>query len=176
VVGRDLADAPRHDQIQEIRIRQQFHLMPWRDRCHVLCHAKLAWLAEQVEADPFGSSRFYWIDAGLAYPGLMPRRYLDDYFRDRCSLFTPRILDALAAEGAPLVLVGHHPIETRHVHQIPLAEHDQWIGPGGRPIDTHVIGGFFGGDGAAVRALQADYDPVLAAMLAADRLGTGRTS
>ena len=32
--------------------------------------------------------------------------------------------------------------------------------------------GFFGGDGAAVRALHADYDPVLAAMLAADRLGT----
>jgi hypothetical protein len=54
VIGRSLATAPRHDQTQEIRIRQESPGMPWRDRCHVLCHAKLSWLAEQVEADRFG--------------------------------------------------------------------------------------------------------------------------
>src|SRR4051794_2758314 len=95
VIGRELESVPRFAQIQEIRTRQEFQTKPWRDRCHVLCHAKLAWLAEQAEASLFGSDRFYWIDAGLAYPGLFPLRYLHDYRVDRCSLFTPRVLDAL---------------------------------------------------------------------------------
>jgi hypothetical protein len=172
VIGRELASAPRADQIQEIRVRQRFETKPWRDRCHVLCHAKPAWLAEQAEANPFDSSRFYWIDAGLAYPGLMPRRYLGDYASDRCSLMVPGVLDALAAADWPLVLLGLRPPEGQRLHDVPLDEHAPWIGPGGRPIDTHVVGGFFGGDRAAVVAFYADYDPMLAAMLAADRLGT----
>jgi hypothetical protein len=170
VLGRDLESAPRCAQIQEMRLRQRFPEMPWRDRCHVLCHAKLAWLAEQAAADPFRSSRFYWIDAGLAYPGLMPRRYLPDYRTTPCALFTPRVLDALA--DGQFVVVGQRPVEGRRMHDIPLDDHPAWIGQPGRPIEAQIVGGLFGGDPAAVAALRAEYDRVLAAMLGADRLGT----
>jgi hypothetical protein len=185
VVGRELESAPRYAQIQEIRTRQEFHTKPWRDRCHVLCHAKLAWLAEQAALNPFTSERCYWIDAGLAYPGLFPRRYLPDYLVDRCALFTPRVLDALReADGPPigapptsrsarsLVLIGKRPPEGPLLHNIPLDHHLAFSGHDQRPIDTHVVGALFGGAPERIPGLYSDYDGVLAAMLAADLLGT----
>lgn len=171
VVGRELEAAPRFGQIQEIRTRHGFHTKPWRDRCHVLCHAKVAWLAEQAESNPFTSDRFYWIDAGLAYPGVFPLRYLPNYLVDRCVLFTPRVLEALSPRS--LVMIGMRPpAGSQMLHNIRLEDHLPFVGKGSRPIDTHVVGALFGGTREAVRGLYADYDGVLGAMLDADLLGT----
>src|SRR5262249_43022193 len=96
VIGRELEAVPRFAQIQEIRTPQGIHDQPYRDRCHALCHAKLSWLAEQVEANPFASERFYWIDAGISYSALFPPRYLPDDSGSACALFKPEVLEALA--------------------------------------------------------------------------------
>jgi hypothetical protein len=179
VVGRELEPAPHFARIQEIRIRQRFHEQPWRDRCHVLCHAKIAWLAEQAERDPFHSQQFYWIDAGLAYPGLFPLRYLPDYLGGPCAAFRPAVLDALAT-GAErggqisrdLVMIGMQPIEGRTIHQMTLEEHLPFVGDTDGPMSIHVVGALFGGSPDAVRDLYGEYDRVLSDMLNADRLGT----
>jgi len=190
VVGRELESAPRFVRIQEVRTRLGYQTKPWRDRCHVLCHAKLAWLAEQADTSPFGSDRFYWIDAGLAYPGLFPSRYLQEYLVDRCALFTPHVLDALRelngseTEGPPtkespttrsdraLVMIGKRPPEGTQLHNVLFDDLLAFSGGDGPRIDTHVVGALFGGTREAVRALYAEYDGVLTAMLDADLLGT----
>ena len=172
VIGRDLDQAPHFAQIQEIRIRKQFHTKPWRDRCHVLCHAKLAWLAEQAFLNPFGSDRVYWIDAGLAYPALFPTRYLPDYLAERCSLFTPAVLNTLAAQSAPLVMLGQHPLEGDQIHGILAEDLATFVGDDCCVIGTHVVGALFGGDLEAVEDLYVQYDRLLAAMLEQDLLGT----
>ena len=100
VVGFDLARAPRFETIQEMRLRKGYPSRRWRDRCHVLCLSKVHWLAEQARLNPFGSERFYWIDAGLSYPGLFPTRYLDTPEGFDCALFGPDTLRALDARPA----------------------------------------------------------------------------
>jgi hypothetical protein len=174
VLGRALESTPRFDPIQSLRERLGYRTTPWRDRCHALCHAKPTWLAEQAEQNPFESSSFYWVDAGLAYPGLIPRRYLPEYFGPPCQLFAPAVLEGLAAEraDAPLILIGQHPIAIGQMHNVRMEAHQPWIGDGRGPMQTQVVGGLFGGSGQAVRDLAVDYDAVLAAMLEAEALGT----
>ena len=99
-----LRGRPHFETIQEMRLRKGYPSMRWRDRCHVLCLSKVHWLAEQGRLNPFGSERFYWIDAGLSYPGLFPRRYLDTPEGFDCALFGPDTLRALDARPAMLLL------------------------------------------------------------------------
>jgi hypothetical protein len=169
IVGRPLEEAPRFARIQQLRVEKEYHTKPWRDRCHALCLAKVPWMAEEAQANPFSSERFYWIDAGIAYDALFPSRYLRDN-ASRCSLFVPAVLDALAAE--PLVFAGQHPIMTTHIHQIPLPAHEPFLGADARPLATHMVGGLFGGGRAAVLDMAGEYGKVLDAMLTADLLGT----
>lgn len=183
VVGRPLESVRRFEQIQEIRTRQRFHTQPHRDRCHVLCHAKLGWVAEQAVANPFASERFYWIDAGLVHRQLFPSRHLPPDGSGRCTLFAPRVLDALASPDVPsridqagsseasLVMLGR-PLAAARLHQIGIEAHLPFLGNADASIETHVVGGLFGGARDAVLSLSAAYDGVLDAMLDADLLGT----
>lgn len=175
VVGRPLQLVRRFEEIQAIRTRQQFHTQPHRDRCHVLCHAKLGWLAEQAAANPFASKRLYWIDAGLVHRELFPSWHLPPDGSGQCGLFTPRVLDSLAAPDAsskPSLTVLGLPLTGQRLHQIPIEDHLRFLGTEGTPIETHVVGGLFGGERNAVMTLSGEYDRLLDAMLDADLLGT----
>lgn len=170
VVACPLSSVPRFWEVEELRIRQRVHTLPHRDRCHVLCLAKFAWLAEQAHDNPFGTTRFYWIDAGLAHPGLFPARHLPRP-DGRCDLFSPAVPIALRRtpgffvfELSPLVGPNLHPVDVGDMQRI--------AGPGARPIATHIVGGMFGGVRDDVLRLYEEYDGILADMLAAGLLGT----
>jgi hypothetical protein len=143
--------------------------MPYRDRCHALCFGKFAWLAEQAERNPFGTSRFHWIDAGLAYEGLFPSRLLP---RDggRCGVFTPALAAALCAQGS-FALFGLQPVQGTQIHSIHVDDLAR-VGATGAPIRTHIVGGLFGGARHDVLALYEEYDAVLGELLDRQLLGT----
>jgi hypothetical protein len=173
VVGFDLARAPRFETIQEMRLRKGYPSRRWRDRCHVLCLSKVHWLAEQARLNPFGSERFYWIDAGLSYPGLFPTRYVDTPEGFDCALFGPDTLRALDARPAMLLLGMRDALKgSGMLHTIPVQAMERLAGEERGPMRTHVVGGLFGGSRAATQDLAREYDEVLAALLAADHLGT----
>jgi hypothetical protein len=174
VIGRELESARLFEEIQAIRLRQGFLDRPERDRCHVLCHAKLDWLAEQANANPFAADRLYWIDAGLASDALFPYRYLAPSTEARPTPFAPTTLDRFAHPGsaAPLTMLGIWPFPWSQIHGIPLAAHQAWVGVTGAPVDRHIVGGFFGGEAAAIHDLADESHGVLDAMLADDYLGT----
>ena len=173
VVGFDLSQAPRFETIQEMRLRKDYPSMRWRDRCHVLCLTKVHWLAEQARLNPFGSERFYWIDAGLSYPGLFPRRYLDAPDGFDCALFGPDTVRALDARPALLLLGIRDALDdSGMLHTVPVRALERLAGEERGPMRTHVVGGLFGGSRAAIDDLAREYDEVLAALLAADHLGT----
>jgi FkbM family methyltransferase len=173
VVGFDLAQAPRYDAIQAIRLRKDYPSQPWRDRCHVLCLAKVPWLAAQARMNPFGSDRFYWVDAGLSYPGLFPHRFLDVRDRFECSLIGPETVTALNARPEMRLFGIRHALSRFGLlHNVPVSVLDDLEGQGRGRMHTHVVGGLFGGPRAALGAFADEYDEVLAALLAGDHLGT----
>ena len=117
---------------------------------------------------------------------MFPLRYLPDYLSSRCAIFRPPVLDALEQRDEPdspwftaalqartLVMIGMRPLQLGTIHQMSLDDHLRFVGTGAEaPIETHVVGALFGGTPTAVGRLYADYDRVLARMLAAGLVGT----
>ncbi|HEY7790658.1 MAG TPA: hypothetical protein VIC33_09120 [Vicinamibacterales bacterium] len=170
VLSRPLSAVPHFWPITELRIRQRVHTKPYRDRCHLLCFAKFAWLADQARDDPFGTARVYWIDAGLSYPALFPARHLPRPF-GVCDLFTPALPAALD-RYRPFLVCELAPMPGRHLHSVDTRDMERLAGVAEGSIATHIVGGLFGGMREQVLDLYDDYDRVLARMLSADLLGT----
>ena len=170
VIARPLSSVPRFWEIGELRVAQRVHTRAHRDRCHVLCHAKFAWLAEQARADPFRTARVCWIDAGLSYPGLFPSRHLPRP-HGRCALFSPALAIGLARTGA-FTMFERSPLVGGQLHFVNVGAMQRIAGSDAEPIRTHVVGGVFGGRRDDVVKLYDEYDDVLAQMLEAGLLGT----
>jgi hypothetical protein len=170
LIARPLSSVPRFWEIEELRIAQRVHTRPDRDRCHVLCLGKFAWLAEQAREDPFRTSRLYWIDAGLSYPGLFPSRHLPRP-HGRCDLFSSAL--PIGLQRAPgFTVFERSPLASRRLHSIDVEVMQRIAGSGAEPVGTHIVGGVFGGRRDDVRQLCDEYDGVLATMLGNGLLGT----
>jgi FkbM family methyltransferase len=162
VVPRPLASVPRFWEVQELRIRERVHTMPHRDRCHVLGFAKFPWLAEQARENPFGTSRFYWVDAGLVRPDVFPAR------RD---LFSPALPFGLR-QLYRFVVFALAPLAGPYLHTVEVEEMQRIAGARAEPIATHVVGALFGGGRDDVLRLAKDHDAVLMDLLTRGLLGT----
>jgi FkbM family methyltransferase len=170
VVGRSLSTVPRFWAIEELRLRHRVHTLPYRDRCHVLCLAKFAWLAEQARRDLFRTTRCYWIDAGLASSELFPASRLPRP-EGTCDLFSEAVPAGLGRSPG-FAVFELAPIAGRNMHSVDVGDMERIAGAGSAPIATHIVGGLFGGRRDEVLALYGEYDAVLAEMLGADLLGT----
>ncbi len=170
VIGRPLSSAPRFWPIQELRIRQRVFDEPYRDRCHVLCLAKVAWLAEQARCNPFATRNCFWIDAGLASDALFPASHLPRP-DGVCDLFTRDVPDALGRRPG-FVVFALEPMIGRSLHTVDVDAMQSIAGDGAEPIATHIVGGFLGGRAIEVLALADEYDAIVGDMLARGHLGT----
>ncbi|HYG26550.1 MAG TPA: WlaTC/HtrL family glycosyltransferase, partial [Caulobacteraceae bacterium] len=118
---------------------------------------KPLWLAEQAQLNPFGSSHFYWIDAGLSHT--VPGNYLNgDAFR------------RLAARHDRLLLLAYPYEPEREVHgfdaealaRLSGVERTRWV----------ARGGLFGGSAAYVGQVAGRYSHSLEQTLADGLMGT----
>src|SRR5690348_5708829 len=132
VIGRNLSSIPRFWEVADLRVRERLHTMPHGDRCHVLCFGKFAWLTEQAQANPFGTSRFYWIDAGLSYCALFPERHLPRP-DGLCGLFSSAVPAALRQEPR-FVVCGLEPLAARLMHSVSLDDMARIAGEGAAPL------------------------------------------
>ncbi|HEX6858906.1 MAG TPA: WlaTC/HtrL family glycosyltransferase [Caulobacteraceae bacterium] len=118
---------------------------------------KPLWLAEQAQHNTFGSSHFYWIDAGLGHT--VPGDLLDgEAFR------------RLAAQHQRLLLLAYPYAPDREVHgfdadalaRLAGVERTRWV----------ARGGLFGGPAAHVREVAGHYSRLLEQTLADGLMGT----
>jgi FkbM family methyltransferase len=171
VISRPLSTVPRFWAIQETRLRHRVHAFPHRDRCHVLCFAKFAWLAEQARRNVFGTRHCYWIDAGLASEALFPSSHLPRQSGAVCDLFSPALPAALVAESR-FVVFALTPMIGRNLHSVDVDDMQRVAGAAALPIATHVVGGLFGGRRDEVIEFAGEFDRTLGELLAGDLLGT----
>jgi FkbM family methyltransferase len=171
VIPRSLSTVPRFWTIQETRLRHRAHAFPHRDRCHALCLAKFAWLAEQARRNVFGTRHCYWIDAGLASEALFPSTHLPRQNGAVCDLFSPELPAALVADSR-FVVFALTPMIGRNLHTIDVDDMQRIAGADALPIDTHIVGGLFGGRRQEVIDLECEFDRTLDELLAEDLLGT----
>jgi hypothetical protein len=165
VVSRPLDLVPRCSQIQALRDAQGVRFKPYRDRCHVLCFAKIGWLAAEAAAPRFGSEFVYWIDAGLAHDGLFPRR-----LRQRPQeVFNAAVLWSL--QRHPHLTMLAHPLFGARQHDVDVGEM-RAIADLPMPPQHHVVGGLFGGRREHVLQMAAEFEGLHAALLQRDLLGT----
>lgn len=118
---------------------------------------KPLWLYEQAQRNPFGSSHYYWVDAGLAHT--VP-----------AELLNAQAFIRLAALHQRFLLLGYPYDPDREVHGFDAAALAQLSG-----VDrTRWVarGGFFGGAAAAVNEVVAHYSHVLEQTLDAGLMGT----
>lgn len=165
VVARALDLVPRFAQIQSLREAQGVRIQPYRDRCHVLCFAKMGWLAAEAAAPRFGSEFVYWIDAGLAHDGLFPRR-----LRQRPEeTFNAAVLWSL--QRHPHLTLLAHPLLGTRQHDVDIVEMTR-VAALAAPPSRHVIGGLFGGRRDRVLELAVEFEALHASLLDRGLLGT----
>ena len=118
---------------------------------------KPLWLYEQVQRSPFGSTHYYWVDAGLGHT--VPAELLNaDAFK------------RLAALHQRFLLLGYPYDPDREVHgfdaealaRLAGVERTRWV----------TRGGLFGGTAAAVNEVAAHYSHLLEQTLEAGLMGT----
>jgi len=119
--------------------------------------SKPIWLYEQVQRNPFGSSHYYWIDAGLSHT--VPAELLQAASFIRLAQLQQRFL---------LLCYPHDPV--REVHGFDAAalaqragvERTRWV----------ARGGFFGGTAASIHDVAARYSHHLEQTLTQGLMGT----
>ena len=121
--------------------------------------SKLRWLDEQVRANPFGTERFFWIDAGLC-------RTVGEHLLQSGDL-APKLV--AAAESQFLCLGFPYP-DGPEIHGFPREALTRTAGA--EAVDRVVRGGFFGGSALAVAGVAKLYDGVLRDTLNAGYMGT----
>jgi hypothetical protein len=164
VVARSLDRTPRFEAIQDLRERLGVRTLPWRDRCHALCFAKIGWTAAEAASPRFGSDFVYWIDAGLAHEGLFPSRLR----RRPETVFTPQVLSSLQPREVTLIA---YPYSHALLHDVSLEQMATLAGLAA-PISRHVVGGLFGGRRDQVLRLALECDALHGALLNTGLLGT----
>lgn len=118
---------------------------------------KALWLYQQAQRNPFGSSRLYWIDAGLGHT--VPAELLNgDAFRRLAALHDRFLL--LAYPHAPEREV--HGFDAEALARLSGVERTRWV----------ARGGVFGGPVAHVNAVAARYSHRLEQTLEVGLLGT----
>jgi hypothetical protein len=165
VVPRALELVPRFSRIQALREALGVRFKVYRDRCHVLCFAKPAWVAAEAAAPRFGSEFVYWIDAGLAHEGLFPRRLR----QHPAVVFDPVSLWAL--QQYPRFTVLAHPLAGSLQHDVDVVDMSAVAQVTTRPT-RHVVGGLFGGRREHVLPFAVKFDALHERLLAAGMLGT----
>lgn len=151
------------------------------DRNEVLCFLKSYWVQQAIADNPFGHDRYFWIDAGLTHHGIFPERVggvelqiehpAARYFpRNAATLFTPRLGMALAKAVQPgkvtFCAMPFSPAAPRRERYETIAAECF-----GRPrdqvsIESHLVGGLFGGQRADLRVVHQRYAALLAALIA----------
>jgi hypothetical protein len=126
------------------------------DRNHVLCYHKPYWVKDAIEKNFYNSERFLWIDSGLFHHGIIPEKFggvelyrsdIPDSFyypKNKNNIFTPKFGKKLIKNikpkkifGCGLGLQGCY----KHLCDIAKKVFDKDI----TTMNTHVIGGIFGG-------------------------------
>jgi hypothetical protein len=118
---------------------------------------KPLWLAEQAQHNPFGSSHFYWIDAGLGHT--VPGNYLNgDAFRRLTALHDRFLLLAYPYDPDREV----HGFDAEALARLSGVERTRWV----------ARGGLFGGSAACIGEVAGRYSQRLEQTLADGLMGT----
>lgn len=135
------------------------------DRCNEVMHGKSLWMKNHVNE---GYDYIYWIDCGLSYGALFPRKYQNgdgyNHYYD-CNLFNPKMVEGLNNNEKVVILVA-----TQERHIMDCTPNPNFYRNSPRTISNHVVGGMFGGNTDDVKIFTDKYDDVLYEMTTIDAL------
>ena len=149
------------------------------DRNEILCFLKSYWVQAAAQSKPFGHDRYFWIDAGLTHHGLFPERIggvelrvnfsASHYYpRNRRNIFTPALGAAIANAPPPgkvLFCAMPFPETWRREPYEAIAAATHALPVAAVRIQSHLVGGIFGGRVEDLRTFHELYAELLAACI-----------
>lgn len=140
---------------------QQLLINPplYKDRCFHIMHNKIDWLYENIQSE---YEYLYWIDCGLSYEVLFPKKYRTTQYD--CVLFNKQLVNGLnKCNNQIMIMTGDNlsPLPNKMLlnQQIdPYKKHNR------------VIGGIFGGKKENIEWLYDKYQELFHKMLSANLL------
>jgi hypothetical protein len=161
--GFNLEDFKYHQQINQILNGQN---TVWPDRCFEIMHSKVFWMNKVLENTNY--KYYFWIDAGLSYCGLFPKKYIGDVYDSLAmyyeyTLFSSKVFsNMLSFENSQngFYLGGEKPFLMDHYPPKEIL-----FGKNDRFKKFHVVGGLFGGTREYVQNLKQTYESYLSLYL-----------
>mmetsp|Transcript_25263 Transcript_25263/g.83482 ORF Transcript_25263/g.83482 Transcript_25263/m.83482 type:complete len:695 (-) Transcript_25263:1906-3990(-) len=157
----DLTAFKHFDDVETLRVSQRWQgfnkiYNPAKmELYNALVMSKIFWLEEVVEENPFGSSQFFWMDAGLCVRFVQP----------------PLNLQALHLQSRRFLIYSMDLSydEGLDVHGFPQDAHMKYSG---KAANVLLRGNIFGGTGESIRVVSRKMDEVLNMTLKDGYMGT----